>query len=189
MPILKRECSLYPDNLFEEEFQSQTEAEGARWWAIYTTSRKEKDFMRRLLPCEVPFYCPIIRKQHRSPQGRLRTAYIPLFSNYVFIFANEDQRVHAFTTNCVSQCVPVHEPERLVADLWQIQQLIAADRPLSPEARLLPGDPVRIKSGPFAGVTGTVFRRSNRARVLVSIDFLQAGASVELQDWDLEKIY
>jgi transcription antitermination factor NusG len=189
MPILKHERSFFPDNLFDDEFLTTTQANGARWWAIYTTSRKEKEFMRRLLPREVPFYCPIVEKQHRSPQGRLRTSYIPLFANYVFICADDEQRVHAFTTNCVSRSLEVHQPERLVTDLWQIEQLIQAGRPLTPEARLLPGDLVRVKSGPFAGITGVVFRRGNQCRVLVSVDFLQAGASLEVRDYDLEKIY
>jgi transcription antitermination factor NusG len=119
----------------------------------------------------------------------MRTTHLPLFSNYVFICATEEQRVHAFTTNCISRCLEVIEPEKLVNDLRQIELLIQADRPLTPEARLQPGDPVRVKSGPFTGVEGVVFQRENRARLLVSVDFLQAGASLEINAWDLEKIY
>ena len=54
------------------------------------------------------------------------------------------------------------------------------------EAKLEAGQQVRVKSGPFASVEGTVLRRQNKTRLLVSVRYLQQGASVLLEDCDLE---
>lgn len=188
MPILKKELSLFPEELFSPEYQHTAEERGKRWWAVYTTSKKEKEFMRRLVPKQVPFYCPIIANTYRSPQGRKRTSFIPLFSNYVFILADEEQRLEAFRTNCISKCLEIKDQHRLVDDLRQLEMFISTDIPVTPEERLVPGEAVRVKSGPFEGASGIVFQRRSQSRLLVQVDFLQSGASVEINDWELEKV-
>ena len=71
-------------------------------------------------------------------------------------------------------------------DLRQLHQLIAADAPLTVESRLGPGQQVRVRQGPFAGLEGTVLKRRGQMRLLVSINFLQQGASVEIDDFMLD---
>ncbi len=189
MPILKRETSLFPDDLFDETYQAHHLESGARWWAIYTISRKEKDFMRKLNASKVAFYCPIIAKTYRSTQGRTRTSYLPLFTNYVFLFGNEEQRQIALKTNCISQCLQIPQHTELVKDLRQIETLINTKETITVESQLQPGEAVRIKTGPFAGIEGTIFQRRSQARFMVTVNYLQQGASLLLGEWDLEKIY
>ncbi|MFG0335806.1 MAG: transcription termination/antitermination protein NusG [Maioricimonas sp. JB049] len=189
MPILKQEPSLLPESLFDDGFQEERRELGANWWAVYTMSRREKELMRKLAVHSVPFYCPIVRKRSRSPQGRVRTSFLPLFPNYVFMCATEEQRVQAFSTNCISRCLPVPDATGLVHDLAQIEQILSSDRAVTPESHLIAGTRVRIRTGTFAGVEGTVFQRRNESRLLISVDFLQAGASLEISDFDVEKIY
>jgi transcription antitermination factor NusG len=74
----------------------------------------------------------------------------------------------------------------LVDDLRAIKRLVDSEQPLSPEARLEPGQPVRVRSGPLAGMEGTVIRRRGAERLLVAVRFLNQGASIELEDVDLE---
>src|SRR6516225_4106477 len=99
MPILAREPDLFPDNLFERT--DWTSDKEHRWWALYTRSRCEKELMRRLRAFDVPHYGPLIEKRHRSPKGRITTSFVPLFTNYVFLYGDAAQRHLALTTNCV----------------------------------------------------------------------------------------
>lgn len=184
MPILKREDDIYPENLLTDK--RLLADSDRRWWCIYTLSRREKDFMRRLVALDVPHFGPTIPKRFRSPSGRLRTSFIPLFPNYVFVFGNDQDRYQAMTTNCVSKCNPVEDSERLVSDLRQIRSIIEAGVALTPEARLEPGNWVRVRSGPFAGYEGTVIRREGKTRLLLSIQFLEQGVSMELDEGLLE---
>ena len=76
----------------------------------------------------------------------------------------------------------------LVDDLRAIKRLIDSEKPLTPEARILPGQFVRVKSGPLRGVEGIVAKRKGGQRLIVAVRFLNQGASIELEDVDLERL-
>jgi transcription antitermination factor NusG len=184
MPISVHETELFPPDLF-------TQADAAvdrHWWVLYCISRHEKQLMRRLLSQSIGFYCPIVAKRQRSPAGRVRVSYIPLFSNYVFMLGGEDDRRAALATRCVSRVLAAPDPQRVTRDLRQIQHLIATGAPLTPEGRIEPGALVRVASGAFRGFEGTVVRREGLTRLLVAVNFLQQGASVLLDDCQLERM-
>jgi transcription antitermination factor NusG len=82
----------------------------------------------------------------------------------------------------------VEDAEQLVADLRQIKRLIDSDAPLTIERRLSPGQRVRIKQGSLMGMEGTVLVRRGETRLLVCINFLQQGASIEVHDYLLERL-
>ena len=186
MPILTSQTDVYPDDLFSrQQLGGETDV---GWWAMYTMSRREKHLMRQLVQLQIPFYCPIIPKRQRSPGGRIRTSYLPLFANYVFLYGDNEQRYRAMTTNCVARYTRVVEGTELTRDLRQIYELIQAGVPLTPESQLQPGDHVRVRSGPFRGYEGYVIRREGQRRLLVAVNFLQQGASFTLEDCELEPL-
>lgn len=43
-----------------------------------------------------------------------------------------------------------------------------------------------IRSGPFLGIEGFILRRHGQVRLLVAVDFLQQGASVLLDECEVE---
>lgn len=163
-------------------------AEEGTWWALYTLARFEKKLMRQLLEIEVPFYGPTIARRYRSPQGRIRTSVEPLFPNYVFIMGDEMARYNAVSTGSVSRWMPVANSVELVTDLRQIRNLILTDAPLAPELRLMPGQKVRVKTGVFKGFEGTIIRRENEVRLLIFVRYMGRGASVALDDCQVEAI-
>jgi transcription antitermination factor NusG len=186
MPILAAEPCLFPHDLLQRDFFCGPA--GPRWWAVYTLSRHEKTFMRRLRVRDVPHYGPMIAKRTRSPRGRMRTAHVPLFANYVFVFGGDEARHEVLTTNCVSRCLEVPNVEQFVADLRQIQRLIDSNAALTPESRLMPGRRVRIRGGCLTGMEGVIVQRRGESRLLISVDFLQRGASIAVDDFDVEAI-
>ena len=186
MPILKKEDDLFPNDLFENEALLADESKS--WWCIYTMSRREKDLMRKLTTREIAHYGPVIPKRFRSPNGRLRTSWIPLFPNYIFMFGGEEERVAALTTNCISKCNRVEEGDELIDTLRQIKSIIDTGVPLTPEGRLEPGNQVRVKSGHFAGFEGTVLRREGKTRFLLNVQYLNQGVSIEIDEGLLEVI-
>lgn len=180
MPILKKEPDLYPENLLDdlERFDSA--------WLFSLISRREKDFMRKLAKKEIAFYGPMFEKRYRSPNGRFRKSYAPLFPNYVFVFGNDDDRYEAMTTNCVSKYVPITDVGQLQQDLNQIKHVIDSGVAIMPEEKLEPGDPVYVKNGPFKGFEGKVIRRENQTRLLVFVHFIEQGVSMEIDQSQLQ---
>lgn len=183
-PVLGGEPTLYPMDLLEAEEDEQTER---KWWVVYTKSRQEKALARSLLGYEIPFYLPLIEKTTAYRRSKL-TSRLPLFSNYLFMYGSPEERVVGLTTNRISRTIEVPEPEGLRNDLRQIFELIARGAPLTVESRLQKGARVRIRSGDFVGIEGTVLSRHGKKRLLVSVNFLQQGASIEIEDFMLEPI-
>ncbi|MFM2001363.1 MAG: hypothetical protein RI963_789 [Planctomycetota bacterium] len=180
MPILSSEPDCFPDNLFE------LGADDTPWWACYTRSRQEKQLMRTLRGDGIAHYSPVIPKRYRSPSGRIRESFIPLFSNYVFVRGDEMARYAAVCSGCVSRVMPVTDIPQLVHDLAQIQNLIRTGAPLAPEAQIDAGDLVRVRTGRFAGFEGRVLRRHQQTLLIVEVRFMNQGASVTLDDCQLE---
>jgi transcriptional antiterminator RfaH len=186
MPILRAEPALFPETLLDAPCASEEDV-ARRWMVLYTRSRQEKALSRELYHKKIPFYLPQVKNTRPCGQRRI-TSFNPLFSSYLFLFATEPERVASLTTNRVSRILTVDEPELLIHDLRQIRLLINSNAPLTVESRIAPGDRVRVRSGPFAGIEGMVLQRRGQTRLLVSINFLQQGASVEIEDFLLEPI-
>jgi transcription antitermination factor NusG len=179
-----RSLSLFPESLFEETiYQPSLRC----WWVLYTKVHQEKALAQKLVGYQVPYYLPLVEKAWVW-RGRRFTSPVPLFAGYMFLFGTEEERVTTLATNRVSRVLPVHDPDRLAQDLCQLRQLIASGAPLTVEQRLAPGQRVRVRSGVFAGIEGRVLKRRGATRLLVGIDFLQQGASVEIERCLLEPI-
>ncbi len=188
MPILEAEVCVFPEDLLSESpVICDTSSTDRRWWAVYTKSRQEKALARHLIGHEVPFYLPLIPKDNII-RGRRVTSHVPLFSGYVFLFGSDEERLTALTTNRTSRILPVGDQDQLRFDLANVQSLIASNAPLAIERRLVPGDHVRIKTGSLRGLEGVVVKRHGRIRLLVAVNYLQQGVSVEIDDCAVEPI-
>jgi len=186
MPILPKQCDIYPPDLLDSP--AAPSSLPTHWVAFYTLSRREKDLMRKLEASAIPFYGPLVKRRLHSPGGRTRTSQVPLFSGYVFARVDDDQRRTALATNTIARWLPVPDEAALVADLRAVKQLIESDRPLTPEARLEPGQAVRVRSGPLQGLEGLVVKRRGGDRLVIAVRFLNQGASIELEDVDVERL-
>ena len=155
MPILAREPDRYPADLLDDPPGAggppPGDPEAPRWKLVYTRSNREKDLMRKLHRMKVPFLAPVMEQRKRSPSGRVRVAHVPLFSNYVFVYGTGEDQYAAMATNTVSRVNDVPDPDRLLADLRGIDALLSSGAAVTREERLVAGDPVRVKAGPFKG--------------------------------------
>jgi transcriptional antiterminator RfaH len=175
-------CAMHP--IDSADYSEPTESS---WWLLYTKSRQEKMVADSLNAMGVQHYLPLIRRTSLS-RGQRRVAEVPLFTGYVFVFGTNDDRVLALKTNRISTTQRVVDGERLQLDLRRIADLIDRGAPLTPEARLEPGQWVRVKCGPFVGMEGTVLKRRGKTRLLVAVDYLKQGASMEIDDFLLEPL-
>jgi hypothetical protein len=59
---------------------------------------------------------------------------------------------------------------------------------LTVEGRLKAGDRVRVKHGVLGGLEGTIIRRNRKTRLLIAVNYLQQGVSIEIDDFMLEPL-
>ena len=183
MPILAREPDMFPDNLLDEKTPCPEDTE---WYAIHTLSRREKELMRRLRSARIPHYCPLAETRKRSPAGRIRTSYLPLFRGYVFVRGREEDRYTTVATGCVANCLEVTDSRELVTDLRRIRLLNHEGADIRPEPKPLIGRSAVVISGPMTGVQGTITEMHSQHRLTVLVNFMQQGASVTIDEADVE---
>jgi transcriptional antiterminator RfaH len=184
MPILHQEVTLSPFDLLDEERHDASES---KWRVLYTKPRHEKSVARHLHAQDAPFYLPLQRKIGYF-RGRSITSLLPVFPSYLFAFLPDEELEVAWKTNRVISILDVSDGDRLVHELRQIRRLIESEVPITIESHILPGDRVRVRLGAFAGMEGTVLVRRGETRLLVSVDFLQRGASIAIDDYMLEPL-
>lgn len=184
MPILASETNVFPANLLDDFTTASSER---RWWAVYTRSRMEKSLARQLLAMEIPFYLPLIPRT-TNIGGRRVKSLLPLFGGYLFMYGTDGERVQTLGTNRVSQLWATSRVDDLTRDLQNVRTLIESGVPLTPEGRLQPGQRVRVKTGLLMGLEGVVVSRRGEDRLLIAVNFLQQGVSIQIHDYQVESI-
>ncbi len=184
MPVLCGETSIYPDDLLEGESDDDPDSS---WWVLYTKSRQEKAVARHLWSRQVAFYLPLVKRTLVYGSRRV-VSHMPLFAGYVFMHGTWEARLVSLASNRLSRILEVKDGAQLREDLARIRCLIASNAPLTPESRLVPGKRVRVRRGPLEGLEGTMLRRHGRTRIVVAVNFIQQGASVEIDDYLLELV-
>jgi transcription antitermination factor NusG len=184
MPILPAEPDMYPDDLWEGD--AGRDGSDRRWYCLHTRPRQEKATARDLRARRVAFYLPQMVREDRTPAGRKTRSTLPLFGSYLFLFGDDLDRVEALKGNRLVNVLEVADQEGLVRDLRQIYQMLASGLAIEPEPSAPVGGRVRIASGPLTGLVGTVVRRGKRDQFIAVVKMLGLGATVALEDWQVE---
>ncbi len=184
MPCLALEPSLYPSDLLD----GFTSIGGGRnWWAVHTKPRQEKSLARQLIAKRVPIYLPLVARQTLT-SGRRKTSHSPLFSSYVFVYADEQERIKTLETKRVVQMLAAPDPVEIEQDLRNLKTLVESGAALTVESQLAKGTLVRVRTGCLQGLEGMIISRRGQNRLLVAVRFFQQGASVLIDDFQVEPI-
>lgn len=185
MPILPAEPDMYPPNLWEANLRGTNEA---RWWCLHTKPRQEKAAARDLQIHQIPHYLPQVVHEGKTPAGRKTRSVLPLFPGYLFLLGEETAKAQALRGNRLVGVLEVADQEGIHLDLHQIHTLIGSGLAIVPEPTLPVGSTVRIVSGPLKGMIGTIVKRGKRDQFVAIVHFLGQGATVDLEDWQVEKL-
>jgi len=180
MPLLAPEPFVYPEGLFAPGWAPSADED--RWWVLHTRARAEKSVARAALRHGIAFFLPLHERRWRN-KGRTFTSCLPLFPGYLFIHGGDDARQHLLDTNLVANTLHVADQNRLQSDLTRVHDLMTAGITLTPEQGLTPGDHIEIVEGPMRGFEGKVARRGKHLKLLVEVEFIRCGVSVEIESW------
>ena len=149
------------------------------WWVAHTKSRNEKALAHDLMAKNISYFLPMTWKVKKI-RGRTIKSLLPLFGGYLFFCGEERQRVETLKTNRVANLIDVADQRRLVEELSQIEQAIAAGADLSPHDYIKVGQRCKVIGGALAGLQGIVAQTRNAMRLVLQIDMLGQAASVEI---------
>src|SRR5207302_1076202 len=129
---------------------------------------------------DIETYLPLYRAIHRW-NGRRAEVDLPLFPGYVFIKMPITSRVTVLQQPGVvrlvgskGKAIPLPDEE-----IEQLRSWLAFCK-AEPYPFMLPGQKVRIKSGPMAGFEGKIIRRKGKLRLVVGLELIQRSIVLEL---------
>jgi transcriptional antiterminator RfaH len=188
LPILPAEPDFYPPELWQDPESVPRRNTESVWWCLHTKPRQEKATARELRKGGLTFYLPQVLKEDRTPQGRKIRSVIPLFSSYLFLLGDLEDRLAALRGNRLVSVLEVSDQKTIERDLRQIHKMLSSGLPVKPEPTVPIGARVKITTGPLMGVEGTVIRRGKRDQFVAVVHFLGRGATVDLEDWQVEQV-
>ena len=172
---------------FDEEW-----AEANRnWYAVYTRPRHEKRVDQHCRVRHIDSFCPVYKSTRRWRDGSEVTLDLPLFPGYLFVRIPRSARVSVLTLPGVLAIVSNSDRQMAAVSDQEISRL---KRGLSaytaePHAGVVKsGQRVRIRSGPFAGMTGIAIRVKGFERVVLRIEVIMKSIAVDVAREDLEPL-
>lgn len=174
---------------YELASTSVTAPTQAPWYAAYTLARHEKQVTLQLEERQIQAFLPTYRSVRRW-KDRRKVLELPLFPSYVFVQVNANNRLDLLRLPGVLGLVCFQGKPAPVAsaEIENLRQGLADRRVVHPHPYLKAGRRVRIRSGAMAGVEGILVRRSDGARVVLSISLLQRSVSVDIDEADVEPV-
>lgn len=159
------------------------------WRACYTRARHEKRVDKRLRSEGFEVFTPLVPRE-RQWSDRTKVVMLPLFPGYVFSRFGRQDLHRVLSISGVASVVrfgedPVAIPEREIEGVKRLTEAVAEgtlEPSVSPRPRT--GEKVRIASGPFQGVEGTVTERRGDDRLLIcaGIEVIGQGLRLEVEE-------
>jgi transcription elongation factor/antiterminator RfaH len=160
------------------------------WFALYTKPRHEYKAEEEIRNHSIEVYLPTIIVEKRW-SDRKKKVEEPLFKNYLFVRADECERINCLKIPSVIKTVCFNGRPSIIPD-WQIENLkkILIEKPdLFVTNRIEIGQKVQIIEGPFQDVVGIVTEhKEGEKHLAVSIDLLKRSVLVRLTDDSIIKI-
>jgi transcription antitermination factor NusG len=156
------------------------------WFAVWTRSRHEARVFAQLDLKHIEAFLPTITRWSRWKDRKQRVDW-PLFPGYCFA------RIHPRDSLPVLKCAgvvrlvsfegkPAPIPDCQVED---VRTLVTSDLRYDPCPLITEGDLVAVVSGPLRGVRGRLLRKGSHARLVLNVDLIGQGVSVEVDAADV----
>ena len=157
-----------------------------RWYAAYTRANHERRVAGQLLERGVENYLPQYESVRKWKDRSVRLQ-MPLFPGYVFVQLAMRNRLKVLQVPGVVHLVgfagrPVAVPDDEFA---RIRGFLGQGLRAEPHPYLRAGRRVRVINGPLVGMEGTLLRKKNRTRFVLSFEFIMRSVAVEIDEIDL----
>ena len=159
----------------------------SEWYAVWTRSRHEQVVREQLTRKGMDAFLPTITKWSRWKDRKKQIDW-PLFPGYCFAKFSLDDRLTVLKSAGVVSIVsfngelaPIPEHE-----ITSIRTLIETDLQFDPCPLIKEGMMVEVTHGPLRGVVGRLVRKGAHARLVLSVELIGQGVSVEVDAADVK---
>ena len=159
-----------------------------RWHVLYTRPRHEKKLKDFLAERGVQVYLPLYRTI-RQWSDRKKKVEEPLFKSYLFVKA--DELNHFTILNAPGAVKFVHFGEEIATisnkEVEVIEQILKfPERVEVEDYTFFTGDKIKIASGPFKGIEGTLISIKGRNRLIIQIEQLGKNLAIDVPSFNVQ---
>jgi transcription elongation factor/antiterminator RfaH len=162
---------------------SRVLAQNERWFLVHTQPQSEWRAELHLGAQGFRTYLPRIQKTIRHAR-KLKTVRAPLFPGYLFVILDleRDRWLSVRSTMGVSRLVTTQDGGPVPVPVGIVESLIERtdDDLMRLDTELVKGQSVRVLSGPFADLIGTLARLDGAGRVQVLLQLMGTVVPVAL---------
>ncbi|MGO9950873.1 MAG: UpxY family transcription antiterminator [Dissulfurispiraceae bacterium] len=156
-----------------------------KWYVVHVRSRHEFSVKERLLKSGIEAFLPIVERLSQW-KDRKKLVSFPLFPGYLFInlHITSHEKLDVIKTPGVVRFIgqTPGEPEPVPDEqILYLKRLVESKVAIDPYPYLKEGNKVRIKSGPLAGVEGILVERKGMHHLVLSVDILRQGVSINIE--------
>jgi transcription termination/antitermination protein NusG len=158
-----------------------------QWFAVWTRSRHEQVVREQLAQKHIDVFLPTVTRWSRWKDRRKRIDW-PLFPGYCFARFNPRERLPVLKCAGVVTIIsseagePAPIPE---IEIDGIRRLVESNLAFDPCPLIREGMMVEVIHGPLRGVIGRLLRKSEKARLILSVDLIGQAVSVEVDAADV----
>ena len=157
------------------------------WFAIWTRSRHEHVVREQLERKHFDAFLPTITRWSRWKDRKKKIDW-PLFPGYCFARFEQEQALSILKCTGVVNIVsiegkPAPIPEH---EIEGIRLLLESDLQYDPCPLIREGMMVEVTHGVLKGVVGRLVRKGAHARLILSVDLIGQGVSVEVDAADVK---
>ena len=175
-----------------QEPLSSTHENGTRackWYAVFTIPQHEKSIAKHLDVREIESFLPTYETVKTWKNRQRVKVVLPLFPTYLFVHINPQQRVQVLQSPGVLQIVgngreSIPLPE---SDIDFLRSGFCRQR-VEPFRELIVGARVRINRGVMQGIEGTLVRKNDSMRFVLTLKLINQHAAVQVEAEDLEPV-
>ena len=159
------------------------------WFAVWTRSRHEQVVRTQLDEKHVVSFLPTLTKWSRW-RDRRKQIEVPLFPGYVFARFAPQERLSVLKCSGVVSLVSVNGSPVPIPDheIEGIRQLVASTLPYDPCPTIKTGTMVEVTHGPLKGVVGRLTRKGTHARLILAVNLIGQGVSVQVDAADVRAL-
>lgn len=159
------------------------EIQDRKWFVLQTKPRNETAVLRQIESKEIEAFTPFIEKI-RIWSDRKKKIQVPLFSGYVFVHANEVERIRAISNTIGAMRYLFYEKRPAVVSDREIelirQTMIEPEKIKIEDKKIKKGDLIVVSYGIFKGMKGYVNEFRGNYKLTVNLEELSHSFSIIL---------
>ncbi|MDQ3019411.1 MAG: UpxY family transcription antiterminator [Bacteroidota bacterium] len=161
------------------------------WYVLQTKPRNEKIVFKQVEQKGIESFLPVVEKI-RIWSDRKKKIQVPLFSGYVFVHANEEERIKAISNTHGALRYIFYEKHPAIVREREIeiikQALLEPEKISIEDKKIKKGDSIIVTHGIFKGMRGLVNEFRGNYKLTINLEELSYSFSIILNSNEVSSI-